>query len=134
MPSKQSFIPGRKVLVEKNVIILVWCCRSILRTYAHDDVSVGSWFIGLDVKHIDERKLCCVWSSGLSLSHFNLNTPVFSSPQREGKKRKKALQISFSIFTQVHFYLMLQGKFVLLCNMAEQIIDGLTPYLGFLPF
>uniref|UniRef100_A0A1D1XSL5 Hexosyltransferase n=1 Tax=Anthurium amnicola TaxID=1678845 RepID=A0A1D1XSL5_9ARAE len=39
--------------------------RSILRMYAHDDVSVGSWFIGLDVKHIDEGRLCCSsWSSG----------------------------------------------------------------------
>lgn len=33
--------------------------RSILRTYAHDDVSVGSWFIGLDVEHADEEKFCC---------------------------------------------------------------------------
>lgn len=39
--------------------------RSNLRTYAHDDVSVGSWFIGLDVEHIDERKFCCSsWASG----------------------------------------------------------------------
>ncbi|GJU89219.1 hydroxyproline O-galactosyltransferase HPGT1-like protein [Tanacetum coccineum] len=39
--------------------------RSILRTYAHDDVSVGSWFIGLDVNHVDEGKFCCSsWSSG----------------------------------------------------------------------
>ncbi|GAB4858403.1 Hydroxyproline O-galactosyltransferase HPGT1 [Ancistrocladus abbreviatus] len=39
--------------------------RSNLRTYAHDDVSVGSWFIGLDAKHIEERKFCCSsWSSG----------------------------------------------------------------------
>ncbi|GFZ06642.1 Galactosyltransferase family protein [Actinidia rufa] len=38
--------------------------RSILRTYAHDDVSTGSWFIGLDVKHVDEGKFCCSsWSS-----------------------------------------------------------------------
>ncbi|KAL4297559.1 hypothetical protein GQ457_12G000310 [Hibiscus cannabinus] len=37
--------------------------RSILRTYAHDDVSAGSWFIGLDVKHVDERKFCCSPSS-----------------------------------------------------------------------
>ncbi|KAK6130001.1 hypothetical protein DH2020_036283 [Rehmannia glutinosa] len=37
----------------------------VLRTYAHDDVSVGSWFIGLDVKHVDEGKFCCSsWSSG----------------------------------------------------------------------
>jgi len=46
-----------------------WLSRSNLRTYAHDDVSVGSWFIGLDVKHIDERKFCCSsWASGLFLS------------------------------------------------------------------
>ncbi|MBA0559366.1 hypothetical protein Golob_016332 [Gossypium lobatum] len=42
--------------------------RSLLRTYAHDDVSAGSWFIGLDVKHVDEGKFCCSsWSTGLSL-------------------------------------------------------------------
>ncbi|KAK9143922.1 hypothetical protein Syun_013322 [Stephania yunnanensis] len=39
--------------------------RSILRTYAHDDISAGSWFIALDVKHIDEAKFCCSsWSTG----------------------------------------------------------------------
>ncbi|KAM3001556.1 hypothetical protein FF2_037834 [Malus domestica] len=39
--------------------------RSILHAYAHDDVSAGSWFIGLDVKHIDERKFCCSsWMPG----------------------------------------------------------------------
>ncbi|KAG8659065.1 hydroxyproline O-galactosyltransferase HPGT1 isoform X2 [Manihot esculenta] len=38
---------------------------SILRTFAHDDVSTGSWFIGLDAKHIDEGKFCCSsWSTG----------------------------------------------------------------------
>ncbi|XAR70213.1 Galactosylxylosylprotein 3-beta-galactosyltransferase [Bertholletia excelsa] len=39
--------------------------KSILRAYAHDDVSTGSWFIGLDVKYVDEGKFCCSsWSSG----------------------------------------------------------------------
>ncbi|PKI52108.1 hypothetical protein CRG98_027524 [Punica granatum] len=39
--------------------------RYILHTYAHDDVSAGSWFIGLDVKHMDDSKFCCSsWSSG----------------------------------------------------------------------
>ncbi|KAE8658521.1 putative beta-1,3-galactosyltransferase 11 [Hibiscus syriacus] len=37
--------------------------KSILRIYAHDDVSAGSWFIGLDVKHVDESKFCCSPSS-----------------------------------------------------------------------
>lgn len=39
--------------------------KSILRTYAHDDVSAGSWFIGLDVNYINEGKFCCSsWSAG----------------------------------------------------------------------
>ncbi|KAK8710543.1 hypothetical protein V6N13_145862 [Hibiscus sabdariffa] len=39
--------------------------RNLLRTYAHDDVSAGSWFLGLDVKHVDEGKFCCSsWSTG----------------------------------------------------------------------
>lgn len=33
--------------------------RHILHRYANEDVSLGSWFIGLDVEHIDERSLCC---------------------------------------------------------------------------
>ncbi|OMP03987.1 Glycosyl transferase, family 31 [Corchorus capsularis] len=38
--------------------------RSILRTYAHDDISAGSWFIGIDVKHVNEAKFCCSpWST-----------------------------------------------------------------------
>ncbi|KAL2489129.1 Hexosyltransferase [Forsythia ovata] len=38
--------------------------RLFLHMYSHDDVSAGSWFIGLDVKHVDEGKFCCSsWSS-----------------------------------------------------------------------
>ncbi|KAE8694271.1 putative beta-1,3-galactosyltransferase 11 [Hibiscus syriacus] len=40
--------------------------RNLLRTYAHDDVSAGSWFLGLDVKHVDEGKFCCSsWFTGV---------------------------------------------------------------------
>lgn len=45
-------------------------CRSILRTFTHDDISAGSWFIGLDVKHIDEAKLCCSSSSSGNSCEF----------------------------------------------------------------
>ncbi|MBA0748638.1 hypothetical protein Gogos_002630 [Gossypium gossypioides] len=31
----------------------------VLHKYANEDVSLGSWFIGLDVEHIDDRRLCC---------------------------------------------------------------------------
>ena len=38
----------------------VYCeCRPILHKYANEDVSLGSWFIGLEVEHIDERNMCC---------------------------------------------------------------------------
>ena len=33
--------------------------RPILHKYANEDVSLGSWFIGLEVNHIDERNMCC---------------------------------------------------------------------------
>lgn len=56
--------------------------RSILRTYAHDDVSIGSWMIGLAVKHVNEGKLCCSsWSSGslLSMILFSVESALYSS-------------------------------------------------------
>lgn len=56
---------GELFIISQALAQFVSINRSNLRTYAHDDVSVGSWFIGLDVKHIDERKFCCSsWASG----------------------------------------------------------------------
>lgn len=33
--------------------------RHVLHKYTNEDVSLGAWFIGLDVQHIDDRRLCC---------------------------------------------------------------------------
>uniref|UniRef100_A0A2N9FIT9 Hexosyltransferase n=1 Tax=Fagus sylvatica TaxID=28930 RepID=A0A2N9FIT9_FAGSY len=33
--------------------------RHILHKYANEDVSLGTWLIGLDVEHVDDRRLCC---------------------------------------------------------------------------
>ncbi|XP_021840060.1 hydroxyproline O-galactosyltransferase HPGT1 isoform X1 [Spinacia oleracea] len=56
---------GKIFVVSQALAKFVSINRSKLRTYAHDDVSVGSWFIGLDVSHINERKFCCSsWASG----------------------------------------------------------------------
>ncbi|XP_012852316.1 PREDICTED: probable beta-1,3-galactosyltransferase 11 isoform X1 [Erythranthe guttata] len=56
---------GEMFVVSQALAKFISINRSILRAYAHDDVSVGSWFIGVDAKHIDERKFCCSsWSSG----------------------------------------------------------------------
>lgn len=37
----------------------------MLHKYANEDVSLGSWFIGLDVEHIDDRRLCCGTPPGI---------------------------------------------------------------------
>lgn len=42
-----------------SLIVFFSLSRHILHRYANEDVSLGSWFIGLDVEHIDERSLCC---------------------------------------------------------------------------
>lgn len=56
---------GEIFAISKTLAQFISINKSILRTYAHDDVSAGSWFIGLDVKHVDEGKFCCAsWSSG----------------------------------------------------------------------
>ncbi|KAH9726066.1 putative beta-1,3-galactosyltransferase 8 [Citrus sinensis] len=33
--------------------------KPILHRYANEDVSLGSWFIGLEVEHVDDRSMCC---------------------------------------------------------------------------
>ncbi|KAL6509272.1 Hydroxyproline O-galactosyltransferase HPGT1 [Orobanche gracilis] len=56
---------GEMFVISQSLAKFISINRSILRAYAHDDVSVGSWFIGLDVKHVDDRNFCCSsWSSG----------------------------------------------------------------------
>ncbi|KAL9250943.1 putative beta-1,3-galactosyltransferase 2 [Drosera capensis] len=32
---------------------------NLLHKYANEDVSLGSWLIGLDLAHVDDRSLCC---------------------------------------------------------------------------
>ncbi|XP_073035291.1 hydroxyproline O-galactosyltransferase HPGT1-like isoform X1 [Primulina eburnea] len=56
---------GEMFVISQALARFISINRSILRSYAHDDVSVGSWFIGVDVQHIDEKKFCCsAWSTG----------------------------------------------------------------------
>lgn len=45
--------------------------RHILHRYANEDVSLGSWFIGLDVEHIDDRSLCCGTAPGMTVMPIN---------------------------------------------------------------
>uniref|UniRef100_A0A6N2MNF4 Hexosyltransferase n=1 Tax=Salix viminalis TaxID=40686 RepID=A0A6N2MNF4_SALVM len=33
--------------------------KPILHRYANEDVSLGSWLLGLEVEHVDDRSMCC---------------------------------------------------------------------------
>ncbi|GMJ14961.1 hydroxyproline O-galactosyltransferase 1 [Hibiscus trionum] len=56
---------GEMFVISGTLAKFISINRNLLRTYAHDDVSAGSWFLGLDVKHVVEGKFCCSsWSTG----------------------------------------------------------------------
>lgn len=46
--------------------------RHVLHKYTNEDVSLGSWFIGLDVEHIDDRRLCCGTPPGNILNNTDV--------------------------------------------------------------
>ncbi|CAJ1972366.1 unnamed protein product [Sphenostylis stenocarpa] len=49
---------GEMYVISQALAKFISINKSILRTYAHADISAGAWFIGLDVKHVDEEKFC----------------------------------------------------------------------------
>ncbi len=51
-----------KLLTENSISVLV---SAFLHDYQNEDVSVGAWMLGLEVELVDDRKLCCVASTGL---------------------------------------------------------------------
>ncbi|XP_074592429.1 putative beta-1,3-galactosyltransferase 2 [Curcuma longa] len=50
---------GQLYAISKDLAAYISMNQHVLHKYANEDVSLGSWFIGLDVEHIDDRKLCC---------------------------------------------------------------------------
>lgn len=44
-----------------------------MHRYANEDVSLGSWLIGLEVEHIDERSMCCGTPPGMPTMHLFLS-------------------------------------------------------------
>ncbi|KAM7279190.1 hypothetical protein ACFE04_006324 [Oxalis oulophora] len=50
---------GQIYAITKDLATYISVNKHILHRFANEDVSLGSWFIGLDVEHIDDRSLCC---------------------------------------------------------------------------
>ncbi|KAK1313177.1 Beta-1,3-galactosyltransferase 7 [Acorus calamus] len=50
---------GQIYAISKDLATYISINQPILHKYANEDVTLGAWFIGLDVEHIDERNMCC---------------------------------------------------------------------------
>ncbi|KAF3953691.1 hypothetical protein CMV_020892, partial [Castanea mollissima] len=50
---------GQLYALSKDLATYISTNQPILHKYANEDVSMGSWLIGIDVEHVDDRRLCC---------------------------------------------------------------------------
>ncbi|KAM3213933.1 hypothetical protein ACQJBY_066387 [Aegilops geniculata] len=50
---------GQLYAISKDLATYISLNKHVLHKYVNEDVSLGAWFIGLDVEHIDDRRLCC---------------------------------------------------------------------------
>lgn len=52
-------MPGQFYGLSRPVADYIVRNAGILHRYANEDVSVGTWLLGLDVQHVHERLMCC---------------------------------------------------------------------------
>ncbi|XP_044475233.1 beta-1,3-galactosyltransferase 7-like [Mangifera indica] len=50
---------GQIYAISKDLATYISINQPLLHKFANEDVSLGSWFIGLEVEHIDDRNMCC---------------------------------------------------------------------------
>ncbi|XP_041023221.1 probable beta-1,3-galactosyltransferase 4 isoform X1 [Juglans microcarpa x Juglans regia] len=50
---------GQLYGISKDLATYISINQNVLHKYANEDVALGSWLIGLDVEHVDDRRLCC---------------------------------------------------------------------------
>ncbi|KAK8624601.1 hypothetical protein V6N13_089493 [Hibiscus sabdariffa] len=50
---------GSLLILSKNLAQYINVNSASLKTYAYDDVSLGSWMMGLQATYIDDNRLCC---------------------------------------------------------------------------
>jgi len=64
---------GQLYAISKDLASYIALNQHVLHKYANEDVSLGAWFIGLDIEHVDDRRLCCGTPPGTGL----ILSPVF---------------------------------------------------------
>ena len=77
---------SKRCVIQIGYLAMLWFSRPILHKFANEDVSLGSWLIGLEVDHIDDRSLCCGTPPGMSPHHYYWLKELES--MKEGNERK----------------------------------------------
>ncbi|KAG8374508.1 hypothetical protein BUALT_Bualt10G0002100 [Buddleja alternifolia] len=115
---------GQIYAISKDLATYISVNRHILHKYANEDVSLGSWFIGLDVEHIDERSLCCGTPPGKPLKLFLVIKYIAS-----GRRKLGTLAVHHLIGAVVAYANLQEEwkKFINVVVKAMEIFD--TPFL-----
>ncbi|KAG9129647.1 hypothetical protein Leryth_017733 [Lithospermum erythrorhizon] len=50
---------GQIYAISKELAVYIAKNKGVLHEYANEDVTLGSWLIGLELKHVHERRFCC---------------------------------------------------------------------------
>ncbi|KAJ1256467.1 hypothetical protein BS78_K019300 [Paspalum vaginatum] len=50
---------GSLFILSNNLACYININSASLQSYAHDDISVGSWMMGLNATYVDYDRLCC---------------------------------------------------------------------------
>ncbi|XP_044463655.1 hydroxyproline O-galactosyltransferase HPGT2-like isoform X2 [Mangifera indica] len=50
---------GAVIVLSKNLAQYIHINSASLKTYAHDDTSIGSWMMGVQATYKDDNRLCC---------------------------------------------------------------------------
>ncbi|KAH9624534.1 hypothetical protein KSS87_020289 [Heliosperma pusillum] len=50
---------GQLYAISNDLATYIAINQHLLHKYVNEDVSLGSWLIGLDVSHIDDKRICC---------------------------------------------------------------------------
>ncbi|KAL5697852.1 Hydroxyproline O-galactosyltransferase hpgt3 [Ranunculus cassubicifolius] len=52
-------VAGPLIVLSKDLARYININSVSLQTYAHEDITVGSWMMGLDATYVDDNKFCC---------------------------------------------------------------------------
>ncbi|MFS7909345.1 putative glycosyl transferase, family 31 [Helianthus anomalus] len=50
---------GSLIILSKNFAQYININSASLKSYAHEDTSIGSWMMGVQATYIDESRVCC---------------------------------------------------------------------------